>query len=93
MGARAIDLDLSEHRERDIELGHTELIDIIIATGLLCQELITRKAEDDEPSRAIALVQLLKSLILRRKAAFARRIYYQYDIVGILAEPGLRSGY
>ena len=48
-----LDLDLRGQRERDVELGAAELLDLQRVAGLLTTEVVAREAQDDEALVAV----------------------------------------
>jgi hypothetical protein len=71
MGVGAIDLDLGEHRERDVVIERAEIPDLRLVPRLLMAELVAREAEHGEAARAKPALQRLKPRVLWREAALA----------------------
>ena len=86
----AVDLDLREHREVDIELGRDELEDLSVGTWLLFGELITREAQDLEPVELV--MERTQTCVLRGKASSARDIDDEEHLAAELVEVDLLAG-
>src|SRR5205823_15076889 len=71
----AIDVDLVEERELDLEVDVAEVRDLFVRARLLAAELVAREAEDDEAAVLVRLVQVLETGVLRREAALRRRVH------------------
>ena len=75
----AVDLDLVEHRERDIELRGDELEDLLVGSGLLGAELIARESEHG--NIVVVFMKRTQTCVLRREASSARDVDDQADLV------------
>ena len=53
-----IDVDLGHHREGDTVIDFTKSADLIVRTGVLTTELITRETEHDKVSVFVFLIQV-----------------------------------
>lgn len=65
-------IDFAEHGERDAVVELAELLDLVVAPGVLATELVAREPNDLELVAVLALdilVQLLKARELRCEAA------------------------
>ena len=88
MLALALDHDLFEHRELDVEAGLAEFGDLGVGAWLLTGELVGRKAGDHQALVAIGFIELLQPVILGRKAAFGRHIDHQHHLAGEITQTG-----
>ena len=77
---------LLEDLERHAVVVAAELLDLRVAAGVLCSELIAREAEDLETLILVGEVELLQGLELRRKAALAGRIDDQQDLALVVSQ-------
>ena len=89
MLAGAFDGDLGEHRKIDAVDRAAEVLDLLVAAGLLLAELVGRKAEHREAARRDRLVELLEALILRGLAALRGDVDDEEDLAGEVGERGL----
>src|ERR1700737_3139984 len=80
MRARAIDVDLGEHRKRDRIVAGAELLDLPGVTGFLASELVARKSEDRKAARAELPMQRFEPPVLRGEPASARGIDDQHNL-------------
>ncbi len=86
-GTVAVDLDLGEHREVDVELRSDELEDLFLGAGLLGAELVTREAEDLEP--VVVVVDRTQTCVLGGEASTAGDVDDEEDLVAELVEVDL----
>src|SRR5690606_8726793 len=59
MRARSVDVDLREHRERDVVGQRAELLDLCFVARLLMAKLIAREAEHGKPGIAMRAPECL----------------------------------
>lgn len=71
----ALDLHLGVHREGDLEVRLTELLDILLRTRFLSAEIIAREASDHEPLGLEVIVQGLQTRILARVATLTGDVH------------------
>lgn len=64
----AVHVDFLESRESGVVGERAELVDFIVAPFGLFQELVAREIENLETLGAVVIVELLQSVVLRRKA-------------------------
>src|SRR5262245_53854717 len=83
---RANDGRLREHGECHAVVQPTELRDLLVRSRLLAAEIVRRKPQDHEPLVAITTIQFFQALVLRRVAAFTRRVNDKQYFSAELAE-------
>jgi hypothetical protein len=83
----AVDLDLGEHREVDVELRRDELEDLLIGSGLLSSELVARKTEDLDLVELV--MQRTQTCVLRGEASSAGDIDNEEHLATELVEVDL----
>jgi AcrR family transcriptional regulator len=86
-----VDLDLAEHRERDVVVGRAEVLDLRVGPRLLPLELVAREAEDLKAAVLVGAVERLKALILRRQAALARHVDDEQHLARVVAQGDLAA--
>ncbi len=69
MSVTAVDMNLGEHRKRNVIAERAELPDLSVAVRFLAHELIAWKPQNKKTLLAISILQLLKRLILPSKSA------------------------
>jgi hypothetical protein len=84
--ARAVDLDLLEHREADPVVDRAELTDLFRGAGLLPAELVAGEANDREPPIAEPVVQPLQARVLRGQAALRGDVHHEQGGPGQVAQ-------
>src|SRR5690606_1661634 len=89
--ALAVDLYLGEQREGDLIPRVAEGLNFCLVPRLLLAELVAREAQDDEPPRAEAAMELLEALILGREAAARRDVHDQEHLAAPLVELARRA--
>ena len=89
-GAVAVDLELAEHRERDVVLGRCELEDLCIGARFLGAELVAREAEHGDV--VVVFMKRTQTCVLRREASSAGDVDDQTDLALELIERHLVAG-
>jgi hypothetical protein len=84
--ARAVDLDLGHHRERDAVVELAERRDLVVVARVLRAKLVARKAEHHQPLVLVRLPQLLQPVELRREAALAGGVDDQQHLALVAGE-------
>lgn len=90
-GGVAVDVDLLHDGEGHAVVDLAEVLDVVVASGLLAAELVAGEAEDLE-LRVLGgdvLVQLLEALVLRGEAAFGGRVDDEDDAALVVGERDL----
>lgn len=83
----AVDLDLLQNRERHAIVDLAELLDLVIAAGVLAPELVAREAEDDELIGVLfgdVFVELLETGKLGGEAALGGRVDDKNDLALVI---------
>src|SRR5581483_3036829 len=92
MDAKAVDLDLLEHRESHAVFAFAELGDLVRIARLLRAELVAGKTEHGKAARGEFAMQRFETLILRGEAAFARGVDDQQHLAGVLPQRHVFAG-
>jgi hypothetical protein len=88
----AVDLDLGEHRERDVVVRGGELEDLVVGAGLLRAELVAGEGEDGEAVRTVGLVERTQTCVLAGEASMAGDIDDEDDLAAVVGEVHLFAG-
>ena len=80
MRVRAIHLHLRKQRKADGVGEAAELPDVLGAARFLRAELVAGKAHHREALRAVFLPERFQARVLRREAALAGHVHYQYHL-------------
>ncbi len=81
-GAVAVHLDLGEEREADAELRGCELLDLLVAAGLLRAELVAGKTEDRQT--LVVLVKGTQTCVVGSGPSLTGQVDHQAALVPIL---------
>jgi hypothetical protein len=81
MGLAPFDVDLGEQGEAHRVVLRAELLDLLVAAGLLAQEVVGREAEHHQPPPAVLPVQRLQTLVLVGVAAARGYVHDQQDLL------------
>src|ERR1043166_1891657 len=92
MRAGPVHIDLRKHRKRHAVIRLTELADLLGAARLLLAELVAGETQHREALRAVLLVELLQSFVLRREPAFARGVDDQEHLALVIGEARIFAG-
>ena len=84
MGVLAEDVDFFHQREGHAVVQAAELRNFFVAAGFLVFELVTGKAEDDQPLVLILLVEGFQAIVLRGEAALRSRVNNHEDFAFVL---------
>ena len=82
----AVDVNLGEHRERDVVLCCCKRKDLCVGAGLLPGELITGEGQNVETSRLVVFKERTQTCVLGRKPSSTRDVDDQADLILVLGK-------
>jgi hypothetical protein len=83
----AVDVDLGEHREVDVERRGDEFENLLVGARFLFGELVARNAEDDQV--VVVVVERTQTCVLRRETSTARDVDDQGELALVVGEVDL----